>query len=63
MRYPAIWSADELHRWSVTTTFDDITWVCARPEAPTRFGLIHRLRTAWRVFTGEYDALRWEGPQ
>ena len=60
MRYPAIFSADELRRWTVTTTFNDIEWVCARPMAPTRFGLLHRLRTAWRVFTGRYDAVYWK---
>ena len=63
MRQPAIFSPDELKKWSVTTTFDDIRWVCARPMAPTQFGLIHRVKMAWFVFTGKYDVLRWGANQ
>lgn len=33
-------------------------WALARPLSMG--GLLTRLRIAYKVFTGEYDALRWE---
>lgn len=36
-----------------------LKWVPARPLSGG--GLITRVRLAWKVFTGEYDALKWEG--
>ncbi len=63
MRTPAVYVADDLRQWPTSTTFNDIEWVCARPMSYPGFNLLHRLCTAWRVFTGEYDALRWGANQ
>ena len=36
-----------------------LKWVPARPYSYG--GLFTRIKIAWKVFTGEYDALKWEG--
>lgn len=36
-------------------------WVPSRPYG--FYSLISRTRLAWKVFTGEYDALEWPGQQ
>jgi hypothetical protein len=40
------------------------SWMKARPECPNGcFGIVHRIKLAWGVFTGKYDALLWGGGQ
>ena len=36
-------------------------WVASRPLG--YYSLSSRLRLAWRVFVGDYDALRWPGQE
>ena len=36
-------------------------WVAARPIGYTAMTRWERLKTAWRVYKGELDALKWEG--
>lgn len=36
----------------------DNKWVPARPIG--NFSIINRIKLAWKVFKGEYDALKWE---
>lgn len=60
MRKPMVVSAHNLARNWTTRCGQDGLWTPARPEAcPTQLGLFTRFRTAWRVFTGRYDAIRW----
>lgn len=37
----------------------DGSWYPARPLGLVALCLHHRLRLAWRVFTGRYDAIDW----
>jgi hypothetical protein len=58
---PTVISARHWAEWrqwkTVERQWSDGTWGPARPlSAPTVF---ERFRIAWRVFTGEYDALSW----
>ena len=46
----------EVHR-----QMEDGRWMLARPEGKT--GVIHRLKQAWKVFTGRADVLVWTGEQ
>jgi hypothetical protein len=36
-------------------------WVLARPVNYTAMFWWERLRVAWKVYRGEYDALKWVG--
>lgn len=36
-------------------------WVRARPVGFQGIFFFRRLKVAWKVFTGKYDALKWEG--
>ena len=47
--------------WSAQCRLPDGRWVMARPIG--YFSLRSRLKLAWGVFTGKYDALQWEGGQ
>jgi hypothetical protein len=58
VRLPQIIPAHNLaHEWPCCDVGDG-SWTPARPE-PGPGGLRWRLTVAWRVFKGEYDALRW----
>ena len=45
-------------RSTVNETKIDGRWVAARPIAPS-IGIIRRFKLAFKVFIGEYDALKW----
>ena len=62
MRTPNIIYADDVAKWDVATEVGDI-WVCARPCSIGGIRFPWRLRLAWYVFTGKYDALVWQGDQ
>jgi hypothetical protein len=46
---------------SVTAGLPDGRWVAARPMGWQGLGIKARCNAAWMVFTGRWDALRWEG--
>ena len=46
----------------VTASPDGRRWFRARPAGYAGWLLGRRLRIAWRVFTGQYDALAWDYP-
>lgn len=61
---PALWSADQLRQWEVAAnTPGTDTWYSCRPLGYQGICLRRRLKLAWGVFTGKYDAVRWEGGQ
>ena len=53
---PRLQVAEQLKAWDIQTQTAD-GWKMARPEG--LWGLRSRLRLAWGVFTGKYDALKW----
>lgn len=59
MRFPHVIPAHNLaHEWPATCTADGF-WTPARPEPHTMFEPWWRIKIAWYVFIGKYDALRW----
>ena len=53
-----VYKAKHIKDWDCTTpAFNNGPWVPARPLVWWRF--IPRLKAAWDVFTGKYDALDW----
>jgi len=62
MRTPQVFTASEIANWHVSEEVEPGKW---RPARPCSFwGFRHsltRLRIAWHVFTGKYDALNWQG--
>ena len=62
MRTPQVFTASEIVNWHVSEEAEPGKW---RPARPCSFcGMRHfitRLRIAWRVLTGKYDALNWQG--
>lgn len=58
MRGTSLIGADELKSWPASAEVARGRWALARPLGMG--GFWHRLRLAWGVFTGRYDALRWE---
>lgn len=63
MKGPNVWSLKSLMKSAQenSTQISDGCWVPARPIG--MIGLLHRLRTAWAVFTGKADAVYWPGGQ
>lgn len=59
MRQPDVYSATEICIWPNSIKTDDGRWIPARPEGHSMRPLSYRIKTAWRVFTGELDALEW----
>ncbi|BDD79713.1 hypothetical protein [Burkholderia phage FLC9] len=49
----------EKNNWQTHTSIDNVHWVPARPMGWQGFCLLKRLKIAWKVFKGEYDALKW----
>jgi len=43
--------------------FIDGEWVPMRPVGFCGLALSMRIKAAWRVFTGELDAIKWPGGQ
>ena len=62
MRTPQVFTASEIANWHVSEEVEPLKW---RPARPCGFyGFRHsitRIRIAWRVFVGKYDALNWQG--
>jgi hypothetical protein len=62
---PMVYTPDQLKHMinSVQIGLPDGRWVSARPSGFWGLCLRWRLETAWNVFTGKWDALRWENGQ
>ena len=58
MRVPDVYVADEFIDYGVSREVNG-KWCFARPVGLWSFCVIQRVRIAWRVFTGRYDALTW----
>ena len=62
MRVPQVFTASEIANWTVSEEVAPGKW---RPARACSFeGLRHfrvRIKIAWHVFTGKYDALNWQG--
>jgi len=55
-----VYAAKELKNWDVDTPDPEGgPWIPARPIVLWR--LQERLSAGWKVFTGKYDAIDWEG--
>lgn len=64
MRIPIIFYADDVKKWCHTAEREsDGRWVLARPYALGGLFIIHRIKMAWGVFTGNYDVLIWKAGQ
>jgi hypothetical protein len=61
MRNPDIYSPSEFKDSPIT--FKDGIWIIARPLPFYGLRLFHNLKIAFAVFTGKYDALKWDGGQ
>lgn len=61
MREPRLCNTESFPT-SVSVEIDG-RWVCARPLTMGRWCLLWRIKLAWRVFTGRYDALLWIGQE
>lgn len=50
----------DCHSWSPDTSLENAkVWVPVRSENLYGMYLIQRIKVAWGVFTGRYDALDW----
>ena len=64
MRVPLVYTPTEIVKWPVSEECSLGLW---RPARPCGFSFLSwdclkmRLRITWRVFTGKYDALNWQG--
>jgi len=61
MNTPSIYHADEIKNWSHQREISPGNWVPARPLGLQGWFPTIRLRAAWKVLIGEYDALKWNG--
>ena len=57
MRDPNLINVEEIKQWDVSTEVNG-KWVEARPLGYSSF--FRRFKLAWKVFTGKYDALKWD---
>lgn len=56
-------TAQEIKNTSVTTENKKGQWVPVRSESHTVDSFLYRVKLAWGVFTGKYDALDWQEDQ
>jgi hypothetical protein len=64
MNTPTVYTPEQIRSeplCCVAKGLPDGRWVAARPLAWQGLSFRRRLRAAWMVFTGRWDALRWEG--
>lgn len=68
MKTPQLFTAEQIKAWDstravriprVTSSSDDVRWAMARPESACTF--LDRVKLAWVVLIGKYDALHWHG--
>lgn len=57
---PNVWSLKSLTKVALENSTEiDGKWVPVRPLGFIGLFLFHRISVAWRVFTGELDAVKW----
>lgn len=56
---PTIYNVDEFKTWQCQSQVEDGQWEMARPLGLPGLFLCYRLRVAWCVFKGDYDAVKW----
>lgn len=56
---PTVYNVDELKNWNCEVEVASGQYEMARPLGLQGWFLFHRLRVAWRVFNGEWDAVKW----
>lgn len=61
MKEPTLFTPKQIQEWSTYRLRESpLDHVLCRGLRMTRLVIGHRISLAWGVFTGEYDALRWE---
>ena len=63
MKTPSTYTPETLfiHCREVKAYIEPHGWVACRPESFRSLALLHRLKSAWLVFTGKADVLKWTG--
>jgi len=56
---PIVFNVDEFQEWNHQKQVAPNQWERARPIGLQGLFLFHRLRIAWRVFKGDWDAVKW----
>ena len=56
----ALYTANEIKNWDVSTPNQKDEWVPMRPDYVGWNGFFARLKQGWKVFTGKYDAVNWQ---
>ena len=56
---PTIYNVDEFRSWNCQKEVNKGQWEMCRPLGLQGMFLRHRLRVAWKVFKGEFDAVKW----
>lgn len=64
MNVPNLYIADELtcgisSQKGIPMKDGNVQWVAARPMGYQALYLVTRIKLAWKVFIGHYDAVRW----
>jgi len=59
MRQPEVYSVETIKKWDVGAETSSGGYVPCRPIGHNLYSFWYRLRVAWYVFTGQYDALIW----
>jgi hypothetical protein len=59
MRQPEVYSAEAIKSWPNSMEMPSGKWVPCRPLGHNLYSFRYRIRIAWYVFTGRYDALIW----
>ena len=54
-----VYTPEELKKWDTITFTKTHGYCLARPVKYK--SLINRIKISWKVFTGEYDAIKWIG--
>jgi hypothetical protein len=59
MRNPTVFTAAEIANWHIAEEYEPGKWRPARCCPFYGLRIKERLKAAWKVFTGEWDALTW----
>ena len=60
MGQPELYTASRLQSWDVAMQLPNGRYIPARPEGHNLYSFAHRVKIAFRVFTGQYDAVDWD---
>lgn len=59
MNCPTIYNVDEFKDWPDKKEVSQNQWEMCRPLGLQGMFLFYRLRVAWKVFKGDWDAVKW----